>query len=114
MKFWEWWIFTTGILCVLSADSSIGWCAVLAIACLFGIIMRQFLEEVASDTRRSRMLRKALEKGEWTSVDANRACGDILMQKSTTPMAVESDAWVGHCETNYPTSDSITIWEEYQ
>ena len=90
MKFLEWWIFTTGILCVLSADSSIGWCAVLAIACLFGIIMRQFVDDVRADTRRS------------------------MATKSTTPMAVESDAWVGHCETNYPTSDSITIWEEYQ
>ena len=90
MKFWEWWIFTTGILCVLSADSSIGWCAVLAIACLFGIIMRQFVDDVKAETRRS------------------------MATKSTTPMAVESDAWVGHCETNYPTSDTSTIWEEWQ
>ena len=114
MKFWEWWIFTTGILCVLSADSSIGWCAVLAIACLFGIIMRQFLEEVAADARRHRMLRKALKKGEWIEADANRACGDILTEKSTTPMAVESDAWVGHCDVQIPTSENITIWEEFQ
>ena len=90
MKFWEWWIFTTGILCVLSADSSIGWCAVLAIACLFGIIMRQFVDDVRADTRRS------------------------MIEKSTTPMAVESDAWVGHCEMQIPTSENITIWEEFQ
>lgn len=90
MKFWEWWIFTTGILCVLSADSSIGWCAVLAIACLFGIIMRQFVDDVRADTRRS------------------------MIEKSTTPMAVESDAWVGHCEMQIPTSDTSTIWEEWQ
>ena len=90
MKFWEWWIFTTGILCVLSADSSIGWCAVLAIACLFGIIMRQFVDDVRADTRRS------------------------MATKSTGSAATESDAWVGHCEMQIPTSDSITIWEEYQ
>ena len=90
MKFWEWWIFTTGILCVLSADSSIGWCAVLAIACLFGIIMRQFVDDVKAETRRS------------------------MIEKSTTPMAVESDAWVGHCEVQIPTSDTSTIWEEWQ
>ena len=114
MKFWEWEIFSTGILCVLSADSSIGWCAVLAIFCLFGIIMRQFMDDVAADTRRSRMLRKALEKGEWSSVDANRACGDILMQKSTTPMAVESDAWLGHCKSDHVPDNNITIWDEWQ
>ena len=90
MKFWEWEIFSTGILCVLSADSSIGWCAVLAIACLFGIIMRQFVDDVRADTRRS------------------------MATKSTTPMAVESDAWVGHCEVQIPTSENITIWEEFQ
>lgn len=90
MKFWETEIFTTGLLCVLSADSSIGWCAVLAIFCLFGIIMRKWTEDVAADTRRSRA------------------------QKSTTPMAVESDAWVGHCESSNPTSNISTLWEEYQ
>ena len=90
MKFWEWWIFTTGILCVLSADSSIGWCAVLAIACLFGIIMRQFVDDVRADTRRS------------------------MATKSTGSAATESDAWVGHCEMQIPTSENITIWEEFQ
>lgn len=90
MKFWETEIFTTGLLCVLSADSSIGWCAVLAIFCLFGIIMRQWTEDVAADTRRSRA------------------------QKSTTPMAVESDAWLGHCESEPLQKENITIWEEYQ
>lgn len=90
MKFWEWWIFTTGILCVLSADSSIGWCAVLAIACLFGIIMRQFVDDVRADTRRS------------------------MATKSTGSAATESDAWVGHCEMQIPTSDTSTIWEEWQ
>ena len=90
MKFWEWWIFTTGILCVLSADSSIGWCAVLAIACLFGIIMRQFVDDVKAETRRS------------------------MATKSTTPMAVESDAWVRHCDSEPLPSDNITIWEMWQ
>ena len=90
MKFWEWWIFTTGILCVLSADSSIGWCAVLAIACLFGIIMRQFVDDVRADTRRS------------------------MATKSTGSAATESDAWVGHCDVQIPTSDTSTIWEEWQ
>lgn len=90
MKFWEWWIFTTGILCVLSADSSIGWCAVLAIACLFGIIMRQFVDDVRADTRRS------------------------MATKSTGSAATESDAWVGHCDVQIPTSENITIWEEFQ
>ena len=90
MKFWEWWIFTTGILCVLSADSSIGWCAVLVIACLFGIIMRQFVDDVRADTRRS------------------------MATKSTGSAATESDAWVGHCEMQIPTSDTSTIWEEWQ
>ena len=90
MKFWEWWIFTTGILCVLSADSSIGWCAVLAIACLFGIIMRQFVDDVKAETRRS------------------------MATKSTGSAATESDAWVGHCEMQIPTSENITIWEEFQ
>ena len=91
MKFWEWWIFTTGILCVLSADSSIGWCAVLAIACLFGIIMRQFVDDVRADTRRS-----------------------MAQKNSTGPAATESDAWVGHCDVQIPTSENITIWEEFQ
>lgn len=91
MKFWEWWIFTTGILCVLSADSSIGWCAVLAIACLFGIIMRQFVDDVRADTRRS------------------------MATKSTGSAATESDAWVGRCqEVIYPTSENITVWDEWQ
>jgi hypothetical protein len=90
MKFWEWEILCTGILCVLSADSSIGWCAVLAIFCLFGIIMRQWTEDVAADTRRSRA------------------------QKSTTPMAVESDAWIGHCKSDHVPDNNITIWDEWQ
>ena len=114
MKFWETEIFTTGLLCVLSADSSIGWCAVLAIFCLFGIIMRQFLEEAAADARRARMLRKAPKKGGWIEADVNRDCGDILIEKSTTPMAVESDAWLGHCESEPLQKENITIWEEYQ
>ena len=91
MKFWEWWIFTTGILCVLSADSSIGWCAVLAIACLFGIIMRQFVDDVKAETRRS-----------------------MATKNCTGSAATESDAWVGHCEMQIPTSDTSTIWEEWQ
>ena len=91
MKFWEWEIFSTGILCVLSADSSIGWCAVLAIACLFGIIMRQFVDDVRADTRRS-----------------------MATKNSTGSAATESDAWVGHCEMQIPTSENITIWEEFQ
>ena len=89
MKFWEWWIFTTGILCVLSADSSIGWCAVLAIACLFGIIMRQFVDDVRADTRRS------------------------MATKRTGSAATESDAWIGRCNNPEPT-DAPTVWELWQ
>ena len=89
MKFWEWWIFTTGILCVLSADSSIGWCAVLAIACLFGIIMRQFVDDVIADTRRS------------------------MATKRTGSAATESDAWIGRCNNPEPT-DAPTVWELWQ
>lgn len=89
MKFWEWWIFTTGILCVLSADSSIGWCAVLAIACLFGIIMRQFVDDVKAETRRS------------------------MIEKSTGSTATESDAWIGRCNNPEPT-DAPTVWELWQ
>ena len=92
MKFWEWEIFSTGILCVLSADSSIGWCAVLAIACLFGIIMRQFVDDVRADTRRS-----------------------MATKNSTGSAATESDAWVGRCmDVPSPTSENITLWEEFQ
>ena len=90
MKFWEWWIFTTGILCVLSADSSIGWCAVLAIACLFGIIMRQFVDDVRADTRRS-----------------------MATKNSTGSTATESDAWIGRCNNPEPT-DAPTVWELWQ
>ena len=89
MKFWEWEIFSTGILCVLSADSSIGWCAVLAIACLFGIIMRQFVDDVRADTRRS------------------------MATKSTGSAATESDAWIGRCNNPEPT-DAPTVWELWQ
>ena len=91
MKFWEWWIFTTGILCVLSADSSIAWCAVLAIACLFGIIMQQFVEDVRADTRRS-----------------------MATKNSTGSAATESDAWVRHCDSEPLPSDNITVWEMWQ
>lgn len=90
MKFWETWIFTTGLLCVLSADSSIGWCAVLAIACLFGIIMRQFVDDVRADTRRS------------------------MAEKSTVTVAVDDDAWLGRCESINPNPETITVWEEWQ
>ena len=89
MKFWEWEIFSTGILCVLSADSSIGWCAVLAIACLFGIIMRQFVDDVRADTRRS------------------------MATKRTGSTATESDAWIGRCNNPEPT-DAPTVWELWQ
>ena len=89
MKFWEWEIFSTGILCVLSADSSIGWCAVLAIACLFGIIMRQFVDDVRADTRRS------------------------MATKSIGYTATESDAWIGRCNNPEPT-DAPTVWELWQ
>lgn len=91
MKFWEIEIFTTGLLCVLSADSSIAWCAILAIFCLFGIIMQQFANSIEEDRRRAQA------------------------QKSTGSAATESDAWVGHCqEAINPTSEFITVWEEYQ
>ena len=90
MKFWEAEIFTTGLLCVLSADSSIGWCAVLAIFCLFGIIMLQFTSAIEEEKRKTR---------------AKRNAGSA---------ATESDAWVRHCESEPLPSDSSTIWEEYQ
>lgn len=90
MKFWEAEIFTTGLLCVLSADSSIGWCAVLAIFCLFGIIMLQFTSAIEEEKRKTR---------------AKRSAGSA---------ATESDAWVRHCESEPLPSDSSTIWEEYQ
>ena len=91
MKFWETEIFTTGLLCVLSADSSIGWCAVLAIFCLFGIIMQQFTIAIEEDKRKT------------------------IVKNSTGSAATESDAWVGHCQVAVnPTSDTSTIWEEWQ
>lgn len=90
MKFWEAEIFTTGLLCVLSADSSIGWCAVLAIFCLFGIIMLQFTSAIEEEKRKT---------------SAKRSAGSA---------ATESDAWVRHCESEPLPSDSSTIWEEYQ
>lgn len=88
MKFWEWWIFTTGLLCILSADSSIGWCAVLAIACLFGIIMRQFADDVQAETKRSMAMKGAYG-------------------------VAENEEWVRRCESE-PTPEEVTIWEEYQ
>lgn len=90
MKFWEAEIFTTGLLCVLSADSSIGWCAVLAIFCLFGIIMLQFTSAIEEEKRKTR---------------AKRSAGSA---------ATESDAWVRHCESEPLPYDSSTIWEEWQ
>ena len=88
MKFWEWWIFTSGLLCILSADSSIGWCAVLAIACLFGIIMRQFADDVQAETKRSMAVKGAYG-------------------------VAEKEEWVRHCESK-PIPEEVTIWEEYQ
>ena len=106
MKFLEWWIFTTGILCVLSADSSIGWCAVLAIACLFGIIMRQFADDFSEDARRCRKISKALKSSGFYYVEnCQEACGDILI--------AENEEWVRRCESE-PTPEEVTIWEEYQ
>ena len=90
MKFWETEIFTTGLLCVLSADSSIGWCAVLAIFCLFGIIMQQFTIAIEEDKRKT------------------------IVKNSTGSAATESDAWVRHCDSEPLPSHSSTIWEEYQ
>ena len=91
MKFWEWWIFITGLLCVLSADSSIGWCAVLAIACLFGIIMQQFQSKMEEESKKARAIKRADFRDE------------------------EADSWVRHVgiEDALP-NDYITIWDEYQ
>lgn len=70
MKFWEIWIFGTGLLCVLSADSSIAWCAILAIACLFGIIMQQFSQKIEEDCRKAEAIKRAgfadTEDDSWT------------------------------------------------
>lgn len=91
MKFWEIEIFTTGLLCVLSADSSIMWCAILAIFCMFGIIMQQLANSYEEDKRRARA------------------------QKSIGSNQPESDAWLGTCwEVQDPASEDTTIWEEYQ
>ena len=91
MKFWEWEIFITGLLCVLSADSSIAWCAVLAIACLFGIIMQQFQAKVEEETRRSIAMKRA-------------SSGDD-----------ETDSWVRHVDIEDAYSNyNTTIWDEYQ
>ena len=91
MKFWEWWIFATGLLCVLSADSSILWCAVLAIACLFGIIMQQFQSKVEEETRKSMAMKRA-----------NFGDGEV-------------DSWVRHVDIEDAYSNKyITIWDEYQ
>ena len=92
MKFWEWWIFTTGILCVLSADSSILWCAILAIFCLFGIIMQQFQAKVEEETKRS-----------------------LAIKRATFGDDEDDSSWVRHVgiEDALP-NDYITIWDEYQ
>lgn len=91
MKFWEWEIFTTGLLCVLSADSSIGWCAILAIFCLFGIIMQQFQAKVEEETRKSMAMRRA-------------SFGDD-----------ETDSWVRHVDIEDAYSnENITVWDEFQ
>lgn len=92
MKFWEVWIFTTGLLCVLSADSSIAWCAVLAIACLFGIIMQQFNAKMEEEAKRAEAIKRADFRDEE-----------------------EADSWVRHVgiEDALP-NDYITIWDEYQ
>ena len=92
MKFWEVWIFTTGLLCVLSADSSIAWCAVLAIACLFGIIMQQFLSKMEEEVRKAEAIKRADFRDEE-----------------------EVDSWVRHIDIEDALlNDYITIWDEYQ
>ena len=91
MKFLFFFIFTTGLLCVLSADSSIAWCAVLAIACLFGIIMQQFQSKMEEESKKARAIKRADFRDE------------------------EADSWVRHVgiEDALP-NDYITIWDEYQ
>ena len=90
MKFWEWAIFISGLMSALVADSSIFWCLIFALICCFSLLMARA----------------------WKDIEADAKCYEA--QKSTTPMAVESDAWVGHCESSNPTSENITIWEEFQ
>lgn len=90
MKFWECAIFGTGLMSALTADSSVVWCLIFGIACAISIWMQK----------------------QWKEIEAEYKCYEA--QKGTTPMAVENDAWVGHCESIYPTSDSITVWEMYQ
>jgi len=92
MKFWEWEIFTTGLLCVLSADSSILWCAILAIFCLFGIIMQQFQAKVEEETRKSMAIKRAT-----FGDDEDDSC------------------WVRHVDIEDAYSnENITVWELWQ
>lgn len=91
MKFWEVWIFTTGLLCVLSADSSIAWCAVLAIACLFGIVMQQFNAKMEEEARRAEAIKRADFRDD------------------------EADSWVRHVDIEDAYSnENITVWDEFQ
>ena len=90
MKFWEYAIFGTGLMSALVADSSVVWCLIFGIACVISIWMQK----------------------QWKEIEAEYKCYEA--QKSTTPMAVESDAWVRHCDSEPLPSDNITVWEEYQ
>lgn len=91
MKFWEWEIFATGLLCVLSADSSILWCAILAIFCLFGIIMQQFQSKMEEEARRAEAIKRADFRDD------------------------EADSWVRHVDIEDAYSnENITVWELWQ
>ena len=90
MRFWEYAIFGTGLMSALVADSSVVWCLIFGIACAISIWMQK----------------------QWAEIEAEYKCYEA--QKSTTPMAVESDAWVRHCESEPLPSDNITLWEEFQ
>ena len=91
MKFWEWAIFISGLMSALVADSSIFWCIMFALICCFSLLMARA----------------------WKDIEADAKCYEV--QKDTVHEANTDDAWVGRClDEPSPTSDTSTIWEEWQ
>lgn len=91
MKFWEWAIFISGMMSALVADSSIVWCFIFALICCFSLLMAKA----------------------WKDIEKDAKC--YKAKKDTACTANTDDAWVGRCqEAHSPTSENITIWEEYQ
>ena len=91
MKFWEWAIFISGLMSALVADSSVVWCLIFGLACAISIWMQK----------------------QWKEIEAEYKCYEV--QKDTVHEANTDDAWVGRCiDEPSPTSENITIWEEFQ